>query len=557
MDNDKIVSILKECIPSDMDKSDLEKISNQLRNVIKDKLNLVNVDLGLLKKYIDVSEEDYEELSFYTIMCDLQNTDYKLVDEQISRIEEIINKYLNDVVVKIHLIDQENDKNKYIVNLIDKISKKDYILTNEEMLFINTLLKNNKVSIDTINQIIIGLALVTLKKIEKKLNISNDNIKEENMSLDNYISYLEKILVKYNYSELHDVLINNVDYLVHNAKLDNIENIISTLNNLNINLNVGDTNGLRIIRLFSYSSSQVIKDVINITSELMGMSNQDSFNHLFSHIAVFVSDGVASAYQDYMNNMRLFKAIGYTKDEFRDIKVGVLCENSKKIRKNVLLMEKYNIPRNKYLIAETLLKTSYNLGEEIDIWIELGDKEIDKYLNNNLLMLIYNKSDNLGLKLRVFKDLGKNILDSLNKKTFKESEFINNNVINIDGNNYKFDFIPYKNNNEYYDKLMSKRLLDLLDDKASNSNLYKKFVDNIECVNDLYYIIPGVNIRISKNKVFRVFNNLISNGVTEDREMLIYAITYNSIISEDEYDIICEFVDKILEVNLEHRGGIR
>jgi len=82
MDNDKIVSILKECIPSDMDKSDLEKISNQLRNVIKDKLNLVNVDLGLLKKYIDVSEEDYEELSFYTIMCDLQNTDYKLVDEQ-------------------------------------------------------------------------------------------------------------------------------------------------------------------------------------------------------------------------------------------------------------------------------------------------------------------------------------------------------------------------------------------------------------------------------------------------------------------------------------------
>jgi len=598
MNKEMIIKLLKECISSEdkfVDRSKLVILIKQLEDVRVDLLNLIKIDLELLKRNCSVLDDEIDELNFYVIISSLEDADYQLTSIQVERIKEICDKYLNEIKKKLELVDKNQDKNKYINGLVDKIIKDKFVLTGEELTFINKLLQEKRIEIEKINQVMISLSLMIIQELERQLSEiyidereivgedTKDNVNGEidqvivdeehdrettgnsDLSQIQFFDRLWDLLNIYGLGSYSEKFVKAYcDDVMKTTNLNNIEDILKALKELNINLsNKAGSSLLRIKQLLCFSSREIIQDVVGIVRDNLKMDNQESFDYVFEHIAIFVNEGIGAGYQNFKENMRLFKSLELSKELFSRIPVGVLCEDSKRIMKNVLIMEKYKIPREKYLESLTVLKSAKNCSEELDMWLELGTTESKLYLEKNLSMLINNQIKDFGRKLRILRDLHINITvkdtyKTLNKKLFQELDLIDReNIVYLNGHRCVVDFVPYMTSNQEYDRLMNKKEIDLLEDRASKSELYQRFVNGIECVDNLYYHIPGVNIRISKNKVYRVFNNLICNGVLEGREMLIYAITYKSVISEDEYNSVCLYVDQLLGNSLLHKGSVR
>ena len=67
------------------------------------------------------------------------------------------------------------------------------------------------------------------------------------------------------------------------------------------------------------------------------------------------------------------------------------------------------------------------------------------------------------------------------------------------------------------------------------------FSDEVE---PLIYNFGG--IRISKIKVLRIFNILIKNGILASLDSLLFAITYNTIISAENYERLSKMIRECL-----------
>lgn len=54
--------------------------------------------------------------------------------------------------------------------------------------------------------------------------------------------------------------------------------------------------------------------------------------------------------------------------------------------------------------------------------------------------------------------------------------------------------------------------------------------------------------RISKMKFFRIYNTLCKNGfnLENDKDCVLYALTYNSILTKEQFELVKTIVDKEL-----------
>lgn len=583
MNKEIVIKLLQDCLSSNQEVSDREKLQevvNLLENVREDVNQLKGLSFDMLKDYCQINDEEIQELSFYKLICEIQEEDYQLTTEQISRIKDLTSKMLREVTDKIKLFDKNLEKDNYLRRIIDKLSCEKFILKSDELREINNFLKDKNVDILQINQIMVMLSVEVISELERQLKSEDlkiddneqigdvqDVIDEKEGSLENnnvlgkdeYIYKLDNILAIYNYLELRGKIVNDIDNLMNLTTIDDIEYILKTINGLGKRLN-----DKIVMEMIYHSSKEIVEKVLKITSKLSGKDEDWCFSHLCEHVSIFIKEGKNSSYQDFIRNMYMFDELNLTKDEFMLLNIETLCIEHKKLKKNVLTLEKYQIPRTSYLEMVSVLKSSTNLYDELDTWLELGNNESRMYLENRLSILVTNRINNFKNKFRILRNLGLSITindtnKSLNKWLFEELDLMSSDgSVNL-GNKryYNANFIPYVIKNEEYEKILRKREIDSLEDKTINSKIFQIFVNNVECINNLFYRIPGIGIKISKNKVQRVFNTLISNGITESREILIYAITYNSAINEEEYRNICNYVDEILGNTLEHKGSVR
>ena len=86
--------------------------------------------------------------------------------------------------------------------------------------------------------------------------------------------------------------------------------------------------------------------------------------------------------------------------------------------------------------------------------------------------------------------------------------------------------------------------------QISNSIFNNAYIQSINKYIDydsaLIYNFKG--IRISRLKVLRIYNTLIKSGIKDSFDSLMYAITYNTIISRENYDKLSKCIKKEIEV---------
>lgn len=591
MNKETVIKLLNECLSSNDNIKIKEKYQtsiNLLNDVRKD-INLIgNLKNDELNEICHINEDEQREIEFYKLICDLNDPGYKLTYDQISRINELLDKYIKIINQELKIMTQKSEKDNYLKMIIDKIKDDKFVLNYEELNYINRLLKEKNVDISKINQIIVMLSLTVIQSLEEKIkNISHKNIstnksenknenklyktevkiKEKNeekdvandkkLSDEQFNSDLKNILAKFGYIKVYDYLEKRINEVRKNTTLSEINDLLETIKKFNV-----DVSSRILNELIINSSKKIIDNVINIYKKLSGMDDRQCFNCLHRHVSIFMKDGDNSSYQDFIKNMYVLEELKITEDDFLLIDIEVLCVSHNRFKKNILTLENYGIPKKDYLKSITVLKSGKNLSDELDMWIELGNSESWSYLRNRLAVLVNNTISNFKTKFRILRDLNINITindnyKSIRKDLFKSLDMISENgIVCLDGIGYEVKYIPYELKNSKYDELMNKRLIEFQEDVASKNNIYQKFINNTECVRNLYYVIPKVG-KISKNKVYRVFNNLLINGESNYREMLIYAITYKSAITEEEYNNVCNYVDKLLNNTLEYKGSVR
>lgn len=585
MNKEELVKLLNACISLEIvdDKNKLQDEIEILEKIKSNILELKKLNLDKLKECCQINDDEIQELSFYILICELQSKEYQLTNEQIHKVQELLDKYLKEIKNKLVLIEKSQEENIQLKQIIDKISCDKFILNSEELLRINRILKENKIEIFKINQIMVMLSVMIIQELENQLqNNTNDNIEKENnekqevvevpklsknniITKDEYINKFDdlwnKYMNKYNPDKMWKIrgkLVNDIENLMKLTTLEDIEYILKIISSTNINLNEKI-----IVEMIYHSSKEVIEKIMKITSKLSGNDEMWCFSYLFNHVSIFIKDGDNSSYQDFMKNMYMLDELGITPEHFALIDIETLCISHNRLKRNVLMLEKYQVPRDCYLKSITVLKSTKNLSDELDMWIELGNSESLSYLHNRLAVLVNNIIDkNFKTKFRILRDLDINITindnyKSIRRDLFKDLDFISENgVVTINGGRYIVTYVPFEVNNSKYDGLMNKRMIEFQEDNASKNEIYQKFVNNTECVRNLYYNVPGVG-KVSKNKVYRVFNNLLNNGENNYRNMLIYAITYKSAITEEEYNSACNYVDQLLGNTLVPKGSVK
>lgn len=583
MSKEEVIKLLNECLSSNKklnNKEQYQELINLLENIKKNIKLLKNINVEDLSAICKITDEEKQDIRFYKLLCELDDSMFGLTNEQVAVVNELIDKYLKIIIKELNLINKEAEKDNYLREIVEKVKQDKFVLNYEELSYINKTLKDKKVDISQINQIIMGLSLMVIQTLEEKLMNRQSNVitiennqelsdntletddkkitSDKELSDDEYIYELDNILYKYGCLKYHDNLVKKIEVIRNRTTLKDIEVILEII----VGMKTAVSDNI-FVKLIFNSSKKVIDNVLNIYMKLTGFDKEHSFKNLYRHVSIFMKDGENSSYQDFMKNMYMLEELKVTPEEFLLMDTEVLCINHNRLKRNILILEKYQIPRECYLKSVTVLKSPKNFSDELDMWVELGNGEAWAYLKNSLSVLVSNPIKDFRNKFRILRDLGINITindkyKSLKKELFRDLDLISNNG-NVTLNNiqYHVEFVPHKVDVPEYDELMNKKLIDFQKDKTNESELYNKFISNTECVKNSYYIIPGINIRISKNKVYRVFNNLLNSGVKEGRDMLIYAITYNSAITLEEYNNICNYVDQLLGNTLEQKGSVR
>ncbi|MBR2827828.1 MAG: hypothetical protein IKE70_01170, partial [Bacilli bacterium] len=216
-------------------------------------------------------------------------------------------------------------------------------------------------------------------------------------------------------------------------------------------------------------------------------------------------------------------------DIFDKDKKVFYCDHSLLV-KNILILKDYQLLNHDLNTKLLSILEINNLEEIIDTFIEISDNTypylvknpwILKELENdkNLMYSIYNSEKNkngLGAFLKTTQDL-------ILRNNLESSEFIpyTNTIINKDS--YNSIIMDYKEREEEFKYQPIEKLISFID-----SN------------NPFLYNFDG--ILISRLKVERIYEILVeSNYVLQDS--LMYAITYQSLLTEEDY----KKIKKILE----------
>ena len=319
-----------------------------------------------------------------------------------------------------------------------------------------------------------------------------------------------------------------------------------------------------------YSAPEIIADVIKgIESEdRNGHSINEIFNHLFSIPSIFIqgrkvkkrrknpdgsegnspdSEIIAGSNYNFNKNKEFFK------DHHQNInEIAVTCPTVLAI-KNATMLNSFAKLLSYGVSEETIFKKKSCLEKKdiyrgLDRLIEMNAEEYFKKYVVKAVQI----DDDLYMKMLVAKKLGKDIVGN-NGRMIGEISKANNNI-------YEKAGITESQVEEYLDlatpddpelhELYSKQIKDTTYEKNSSilNNPYIQYLEENCKRSDLKYLIEGMFI--SRPKVIRIYEMLVKNNdYINNPQLLLYAITYNSFFSKEQYDKLktaCESIVRTL-----------
>lgn len=390
----------------------------------------------------------------------------------------------------------------------------------------------------------------------------------------------------------------------------NVEAILNTLKEFNISLNDSYYNcplithkAKQLKELFMYSNSKTIQNVLNyvnqqeiynssITTIDGKIKKGIDFDLLLESPARFIDrkrryklrgnevidvkfgqDSIGAA-NDFISNIELFKSLGVNPSEFcKNAKVSIIA--NEKIKKTIAIFELYGIEKH-YFTKTLSCFDSIHQADAMDQFIELGqfnyivrNMSRCQLLPDNLIFyrLLYGiKYTNLPMESLITRKGNLSTLITYVSKKENNPSFEINNFNKQRKVNQTAIF--YGNNELYqtYSELVNPLSSDTTVAQTREDSIIHLLDDNFLVRNssgEMTY--PSVynfgtidiprgkwNIIISRNKVLRICNELMKHNVEiNDMDTIMFIITKNSILTEEEYNIIYQQIARARKKGVE------
>lgn len=401
----------------------------------------------------------------------------------------------------------------------------------------------------------------------------NSNLLDTNKVKENFKKY------GYDFSKLSGDI---QDKILEFGKLGKIKEVLCTLSKLGLEKLDEEENGYQLMSLVLASDKETIGNTVKFALKKRILNNllvvmpsafisseNNNFNNIGNKKFKIMDSAFINNYKPYIvgcdlefrNNALLLEKYGLSVKYVLDKCPLLLMISSEKLSNNLELFLEYGFSFNgkkKRLVNSALMAlTADNFSEIVDQFIEIHPFGV-KYLRDNLSsiktvkraddILFYNiyysrlfENDDVAFRRVISNNteylcICGNINDRFRKSYYGINDSNKREITNT--------IIPIFNAKNRYLEVLEKDYDRVIDVSIFDNEYIQKinvFSDEVE---PLIYNFGG--IRISKIKVLRVFNILIKNGILASLDSLLFAITYNTIISAENYERLSKMIRECL-----------
>ena len=548
---------------------DYQKQYDKQQNIITTLLDIKNnilklKDLDIKNTFKNLDTISLELLKFYQIVL---KQGYSLQESDLEKINSIFDKEIN------YNQEIQNNLNKEESIIIEKQIKdlevlmqkvESYKLTDKDM----ELLKDIIIEDNHLREGIEIMKYLTLKSLQKLITNKDDEIEVINKTIISKED-LEKLFRKYdiNYQDIKSTAKSELETY---GNLENIEQIILTLKKYNLfSVEIFNNYQLAISRIFIYSKPEIVESVIK-TYQKYNLNIPEFLDDFFKRPAKFIprkrkwlmrntnnkettnnkEEDNIGGYEDFEKNLELFISIGVDIEKAYKKSSYYFEKPHDSIKKSLKNFDLYGISPKYYLDTLSAF-ANHNQLDILDIFIEFNAFD---YVTNNMSRACVNKNSLIFFKMFKAKEKGVDI-NSLYKYTKRGIElpsaitYDDKTYLDVNKDNYK-DLDVFRKEPTELDKMF-----DEIIKNSDNNTIAFEFLYQLPIINYLdkeynsnntrVYDIDG--ILISRYKVLRYVTTLIYNGIYESKEMLMYAMTKNSFLTEEEYKKIETVVENIFQ----------
>lgn len=562
-----------------LEKVDLKTEEEIYNDVVTDFFNIVNIDLKILKKLIlrfSISSDDGSQMisDLKVIIKLLKLSSHGdvatiLSEEQMTTLNKFLINLKKDLDNNYEFINKQYDLDE--INKEVKVSKKiiKALLDSNNSTFITDIFLLNSVfkALDISTEEMTDILKFILKYNRQiyDYKTGNCNIKTLTLLGKTNISELKDIFSRFGF-DFESFSVKVKDNIMQFANVSNIENVLRSLKKngydvkdeyLLMGLIIG-SDELTIDRISSLAfargllpdevlkiGSILIKQSCNIVKSSLIHDRFLIFNFIDPNLYVF------GASDDFEKNIKELSKWGISVRYVYERAPQVLCSSNIVLTHNLALFQEYGFSlktkTNKLSSPVMSMLMNYTTYQIIDRFIEVHPLGIE-YLRENLSILkqIKRLDDLVFYKLYYSSKNDKDnsafmlIVDSnsylcMQGKVSGLSSIYYDSYASINEDNKYIITKAYTPvyTRDYY-ALVKNEIDHDIDARVFDSPYIQhinKYSDKKEA---LVYDFDG--IRISKLKVLRIFDALLNAGILLDDESFLFAVLFNTIISQEDYE---------------------
>lgn len=530
----EILSSLKKELNNDKDdyKKEKKEIDKIIDNIQKNIFNILELEDKLEINYINELIE--------TLKIMKNNHFITITNEQIESIKksttykEILTYYFdksNKLTTRLNEKNNVKNFNSKIDQYIKEIQ--DSKIINDKFLSeIIELLTNNQIN----TEILIKLQLEILKyNITYYQEFENLDLQINTITEEKLIEVFEKH--NHNYNKVPETL---KELLLKYGNYNNIDEVFTEFKQKNIKF---DEQTDEHIYMLTNSSKNIFDTIYELS-----LKYKFDFRTLIKKLPsafLLTNDEIIGSYYNFINNIKTFDEQGYDIPTSLKKTPTAFVYSNKTITHNIQSLKQYGITKK---LSELKFKlsgiTSTTLFEALDSFLELDEL---KYILENTSRLQLPADSYIFKRIYNAKKRGIDI-----HKTRKEN---NETKIILDGiitktDNTALDTPQKKEDTIIKPKIYSdeetEELNSLIKENTNttiNDELIEKLDENFSIRNNnLLYLIG--NKYISKLKVHRIYSSIYEFD-TDKKKLLLFAITYNSLLNSNEFDIIQSYIEEL------------
>lgn len=550
----KMIELLKKYLNKTDNIKEAESILQQYKNAeneIED--NLFNL-LDHTDLLIDTKIEDNKEYLYLmeTLRILKDNTLITLTDEQKNEIKgskmfkycmNSLKYYKNKMQLKYNELKNTSNENDDILKIVKELEKLDDELIEEELLEdIFNKLNNEKVSKNDI-ELLLYLSIKYNNDVFELLKTKE--LKENKEKLTN--QELKEIFEKYgyDYSKVKD---EQKKQLRIKGNIKNIEEVFEAINNYSIPFKETDTTSISLLIKSDKNAIETIYqlsqkyniDFSRIIKLIPGVLIHKSTKKSKSTTSETSAQQISGSFEDFEENIKLLEECGYDIKDVMKSTITIFITSNKTLRKNIEELRKYGFPKNLNEIRFKLSGLKGDAIKNIDRFIELDEFN---YIKQNTSRLCLEQTSPIFTRLYFAKKLNKSGKEHYEiKRKTKNKEMLTGTITTGTELDKKIDKNELETN---YPGIESyKEFLEFLSQEERKGYPYEMSNDELISEFEKQYKQSQIEYKINDNilsryKTQRIYS-LLTKHFTEDKkdELLLFALTYNSLLSHDEYEKI-------------------